>query len=237
MNISSAKLLPFCLVFNVLIQLPLVSHIIYASVNWASIGLDNGLSPTRCQSIIKTNAGSLSIGLLQTSFSEIWIRIVSFSFKQMRLNIWSAKVAAILPRQRWVNLVTPFPVQGPPGRHDRPRSSLTDDKGPPDDKWSLSAPIVKSTNHQKQKYSTPIGFISRHSRADNIRQIDLLHWLVIRCPNRRNNVGFMFSFLAYHPGGPFNKPNLFGFYCRIFSCVLLLGSAARVQQAVVSLLY
>ena len=34
-----------------LTPLPLVPHI-YASVNWVSIGSDNGLSPIRCQAII-----------------------------------------------------------------------------------------------------------------------------------------------------------------------------------------
>ena len=46
---------------------------IYASVNWVSIGSDNGLSPIRCQTITQTNAGILFIGPLATHFCEILI--------------------------------------------------------------------------------------------------------------------------------------------------------------------
>ena len=53
---------------------PLVLHI-YVSVNWVSIGSDNGLLPARCQAIIWNNAGILLIGPLGTSFSEIQIEI------------------------------------------------------------------------------------------------------------------------------------------------------------------
>ena len=58
---------------------------IYASANWVSIGSGNGLSPVRCQAITWTNADLLSIGLLGTTFSEIRIGILSFSFKKMQL--------------------------------------------------------------------------------------------------------------------------------------------------------
>ena len=63
----------------------------YASVNWVSIGSDNGLSPIRRQAIILTNAGLLSIGPLGTNFSEIFIKIQIFSFTKMHLKISSAK--------------------------------------------------------------------------------------------------------------------------------------------------
>ena len=43
----------------------------YASVNWGSIGSDNGLLPIRRQAIIWTNDGLLSIGPLKANFSEI----------------------------------------------------------------------------------------------------------------------------------------------------------------------
>ena len=43
----------------------------YASVNWVSIGSDNGLSLGRRQAIIQNNAGILLIGLLETNTSEI----------------------------------------------------------------------------------------------------------------------------------------------------------------------
>ena len=44
-------------------------------MNQVSIGSDNGLSPIRRQAIIWTNAGLLSIGPLETNFSEILIKI------------------------------------------------------------------------------------------------------------------------------------------------------------------
>ena len=47
------------------------------------IGSDNGLSPTRRQAIIWTNAGILLIRPLQTNFSEIFIEVYTFSFKKM----------------------------------------------------------------------------------------------------------------------------------------------------------
>ena len=81
---------------------PLVPYM-YASVNWVIISSGNGLSPIRYQAITWTNAGLLSIGLLEMNFSEIWIWILSFPFKKMHLNMSSAKTAAILSRGRWVN--------------------------------------------------------------------------------------------------------------------------------------
>ena len=50
---------------------------------------DNGLSPSRCQAIIWTNAGILLIGPLGTNFSEIAIEIDIFSFKKMHLKMSS----------------------------------------------------------------------------------------------------------------------------------------------------
>ena len=75
---------------------PLVPHI-YASVNWISIGSDNGLSPIRRQAIIQTNARSLSIGLLGTNFIEILIKILNFSFTKMQLKILSVKCQPFCP--------------------------------------------------------------------------------------------------------------------------------------------
>ena len=63
----------------------------YGSVNWVSIGSDNGLSSIRRQAIIWTNGGILLIGLSGTNFSEILIEILTFSFKKMRLKRSSAK--------------------------------------------------------------------------------------------------------------------------------------------------
>ena len=59
--------------------------------NLIIIGLDNGLSPGRRQAIIWTNAGILLIGPSGTNFSEILIKILTFSFKKMHLKVSSAK--------------------------------------------------------------------------------------------------------------------------------------------------
>ena len=55
------------------------------------IGSDNGLSPGRRQAIIWTNAGILLIGPLGTKFSEILIKINTFSFKKINLKVSSGK--------------------------------------------------------------------------------------------------------------------------------------------------
>ena len=55
------------------------------------IGSDNGLLPGRRHAIIWINAGILFIGPLGTNFSEIYIKIITFSFKKMHLKMSSAK--------------------------------------------------------------------------------------------------------------------------------------------------
>ena len=55
------------------------------------IGSNNGLSPGRRQAIIWTITGILLIGPFGTNFSEILIKIHTFSFKQMRLKMSSEK--------------------------------------------------------------------------------------------------------------------------------------------------
>ena len=56
-----------------------------------TIGSDNGLSPSRRQAIIWTNAGILSIRTLRTNFSEMLSEIHTFSYKKTHLNMSSAK--------------------------------------------------------------------------------------------------------------------------------------------------
>ena len=73
-----------------------VMHICIGNIT--IIGSDNGLSPSRRQAIICTNAGILLIGPLGTNFSEILIEIHTFSFKKMHLKTSSGKKAAILSR-------------------------------------------------------------------------------------------------------------------------------------------
>ena len=81
--------------------------------NLTIIGSDSGLSPGQPQAIIWTNAGILLIGLLKTSFSEILIKIITFSFKKMRLKVSSTKrrpfcfglnVLTNLALSHWYNL-------------------------------------------------------------------------------------------------------------------------------------
>ena len=71
-----------------------------------SNGSDNGLSPIRRQIIIQTNAGLLSIVPLGTNFIEILIKIQSFVFPKMHLNILSAKWRPFCPGGRWVYVTT-----------------------------------------------------------------------------------------------------------------------------------
>ena len=56
-----------------------------------TIGLDNGLAPGRRQAIIWSNAGILLIWPVGTNYSEILITIHTFSFKNIRLTMSSAK--------------------------------------------------------------------------------------------------------------------------------------------------
>ena len=66
-----------------------VTHICVS--NLTIIGSDNGLSPGRRQAIIWTNAGILFIGPLGTNIGEIFIKILTFSFKKIRLKVSSGK--------------------------------------------------------------------------------------------------------------------------------------------------
>ena len=54
-----------------------------------SIGSENGLSPSRCQAIIWTNAGILLIGPLKTTFSEILIEIQENAFENVVCKMWT----------------------------------------------------------------------------------------------------------------------------------------------------
>ena len=61
------------------------------SVNWVSIGVDNGLLPTWRQAIIWTSPGILLIGPLGTNCSGILIEIRNFSFTKIYLKMSSVK--------------------------------------------------------------------------------------------------------------------------------------------------
>ena len=86
---SAAKSRLCCQGINVLTHWGRVTHISVSKL--IIIGSDNGLSPSRRQAIIWTNAGTLLIGPLGTNFNEILIEIHTFSFKKMHLKMSSAK--------------------------------------------------------------------------------------------------------------------------------------------------
>ena len=54
-------------IYNHLYQLIEAEWHIYVSINYASIGSDNGLLPVRHQAIIRTNAGLLSVGPFESN--------------------------------------------------------------------------------------------------------------------------------------------------------------------------
>ena len=66
-----------------------VTHICVSSLT--IIGSGNGLSTDRRQAMIWTNAGILIIRTLRIHFSEIFIKIHTFSFKKMHLKMSSVK--------------------------------------------------------------------------------------------------------------------------------------------------
>ena len=66
-----------------------VTHICLGNIT--IIGSDNGLSPRYHQAIISTNAEILFTGPLRANPSEILIKILTCSFKTMRLKVWSTK--------------------------------------------------------------------------------------------------------------------------------------------------
>ena len=74
---------------HVLIHWGRVTHICVC--NLTIISSDNGLSPGRRQAIVWTNAGILVIRPLETNFSEILIKIHTFSFKKIHLKTSSGK--------------------------------------------------------------------------------------------------------------------------------------------------
>ena len=67
---------------------------IYTSVNWAIVGPfqpDNGLLPDQCQDIIWSKDELLLIAPLGIDYSEILIRVHTFSYKKMSLKTFSVK--------------------------------------------------------------------------------------------------------------------------------------------------
>ena len=70
---------------------------IYASVNYTTTGLDNGLSPGGRQAIIWTNAEILLTAPFGTNFSEILFETRTFSFKKLHLKMSSGKWQSPFP--------------------------------------------------------------------------------------------------------------------------------------------
>ena len=81
---------------------PTIGHSIFVLIHWGqvthicvgnltSIGSDDDLSPNWRHAIICTNAGILLIGHPKTNFSEISIKIHTFSLKKMHLKMSSGK--------------------------------------------------------------------------------------------------------------------------------------------------
>ena len=68
-----------------------MTHILVCVGNLTIIGSDNGLSPGRRQAITWTNVGILLIGPLGTNFSEMLIKIHTFSFEKIHLKMSSGK--------------------------------------------------------------------------------------------------------------------------------------------------
>ena len=84
----------------------------YVSVNWVSIGSDNGLFPVPRQAIAWTNADLLSVGPLGTNFSEILIKISNFSFMKMHLIMSSGKWRPFCPGgDELITMVTGQPLR------------------------------------------------------------------------------------------------------------------------------
>ena len=89
---------------------------IYASVKHTNIASDNGLSPVRRQAIISTNADISSIRPWGTYFGDILVKIQNISFKELHLNMSSAKwrpfcigLNVLTPQQPVPNLIIAVP--------------------------------------------------------------------------------------------------------------------------------
>ena len=88
--LTVCKIATFCLVLNVLTHWGRETHICVSKLT--IIGSDNGLSPDRRQTIIRTNAGILlNLRTLTTNVSEIVSEIHTFPFKKIHLKISSVK--------------------------------------------------------------------------------------------------------------------------------------------------
>ena len=79
-----------------LTHLHLVPHI--CTVNWVSIGSDNGLSPGRCQAIIWTNAGLLLIGPIDPNYTWVLAILADsllFSVNNISAGLWLNCISSV----------------------------------------------------------------------------------------------------------------------------------------------
>ena len=85
-------------------------------INPTIFGSDNGLSPGQRQAIFWTNTGILSIWPLGTNFSEMLIKIYTFSFMKMHMKMSSAKRRPFCPvrdeLKLWFTWEDKHPVSG-----------------------------------------------------------------------------------------------------------------------------
>ena len=112
------------------------------------IGSDNGLSPDRRQAIIWTNTGLLLIGPFGTNFSEIFIEILIFSFKKMRLKVSSAKrwpfCLGLNVLKLWLSVSQ---------RRKDPRQQAP---------WYCPRPVICGQWHRRAQDTSKLAFTKRH---------------------------------------------------------------------------
>ena len=77
--------------------------LIYASVNWVSIGSGNDLLPVRRQVITWTNADLLLIGLMRTNFGEIRIGIFIIFIQENAFQIVVFQNGGHFVQEIWVD--------------------------------------------------------------------------------------------------------------------------------------
>ena len=146
---------------------------IYASLNWATMGSNNGLLPDWNQAIIWTNAGLLSIRPFVTHFSEIRIKTQQFSFKKMSFKILSAKwwplrlglIEFMFPP--WLMLASYIMTDGHIYVYYEPLSTRTDQPG---DFPSSLLPHYNGISHWVFILMSPVGILVATNEVSHDRQ-------------------------------------------------------------------
>ena len=94
-------------------SIPIVPPTQLHVTNYAIIGADNGSLPLWYQTIVWTNTGLL---LIETNFSEIWIKTKKISFTKIILKMSAAKRWPFCLRPNVLKVVTVY--QGGKGTRD-----------------------------------------------------------------------------------------------------------------------